>query len=1083
MDRFGASRGLSLRNLDPGICVIVGPNEAGKTTVMEFVRAVFFGFRKRSARSNTYEPVDGAPRNGWITLRTSAGTRIRAHRAEKRNLREGHLVITDEGGNETTASSIHLLTAGFDRNAYENLFMFDLEGLRRLDREALRNKILAAALGSVTTSPLDVLTRVSEKLKRTTRCPVREGESLWSLSERLREVDKRIRVLSEKPDRHANLLVSHEAVETRRAHIAAEIERVHEELEQMSRVLGHEDPWCGLVSLDEEIHRLREAKDFPVDGVLRLEQAQDKRTEAQENLWGVEQRLHHFRERLNNLKPDQVLLDHAEEIRTLSREAGILANRPAEIQRARARIVRSEVLLNEEISALGIGWNRDRVDAFDPALVVEQEIGSFCDAWRAYEDRIRGFEQRLGESSERCDRQRAKIQRMRQKLLLLNPRCRGYLGPDSLGRLQEWKSHGKSISDLRDRLSDELGSLEQLIAQRREFESTLEHRRSETGTVVSPVLFWVLMVLVGGAGGGILYSSWLVPGVSSYVLLVAGTCLCLTIPFAIRWKMMWETRLREQARREADALVQKIARVTGEIARLESSRRSLLRQVRDKQQASEIIAAEVLANPGAGLEDVMNAEAASRFAEEPMKLRRQLEAKLLSAEENVQIDEERIREVSLQKQEVERAFDRLKEEWKIFVLDRGFEADTNPETAMMLIVRLGSLKEKARRLAEDEEGLSIMEREWADFSHRVRSLARRMSRQDDVEMSPLDTVEHWMQSENHARKLLAEKDDVLERTRELEVKWGIVHKRIVEAEHQQAALLEVAGVIDEESFRERFRLHEQYNSLDRERRLLISNLLAASGCADEAEMRTRLEQRDWENDKQRAAELRSRHEELRIEAESLANLSGRLSGEIESLEADDEAEKLLEERECLRARLNTLTREWIVLKFSSMMLERTLRIYESDKQPRVLDRASQILREITDGVLTRILFPLDDAHIKAERSDGSRIDERFLSRGTLEQVYLALRLAHLEVYGPEESVPVIMDDALVNFDRSRAGRTVNVLAKFCERTETQVLFFTCHSHVVDLFPEAVSKLVMEPLHGGEGLLRQEDGEGQTMCFL
>jgi uncharacterized protein YhaN len=81
------------------------------------------------------------------------------------------------------------------------------------------------------------------------------------------------------------------------------------------------------------------------------------------------------------------------------------------------------------------------------------------------------------------------------------------------------------------------------------------------------------------------------------------------------------------------------------------------------------------------------------------------------------------------------------------------------------------------------------------------------------------------------------------------------------------------------------------------------------------------------------------------------------------------------------------------------------------------------------------------------------MDESLLSRGTLEQVYLSLRLANLELhYGDGLGVPVLMDDILVNFDPDRAARAAKVLEQFSRETGIQVLFFTCHPHVASLFP-------------------------------
>jgi uncharacterized protein YhaN len=77
-----------------------------------------------------------------------------------------------------------------------------------------------------------------------------------------------------------------------------------------------------------------------------------------------------------------------------------------------------------------------------------------------------------------------------------------------------------------------------------------------------------------------------------------------------------------------------------------------------------------------------------------------------------------------------------------------------------------------------------------------------------------------------------------------------------------------------------------------------------------------------------------------------------------------------------------------------------------------------------------------------------------MSDGTQDQLYLALRLASLEKFSADgEPLPLLVDDALVNFDNARARAALKVLGNL--GTKTQVILFTHHQHMVDLATEAV----------------------------
>jgi len=329
------------------------------------------------------------------------------------------------------------------------------------------------------------------------------------------------------------------------------------------------------------------------------------------------------------------------------------------------------------------------------------------------------------------------------------------------------------------------------------------------------------------------------------------------------------------------------------------------------------------------------------------------------------------------------------------------------------------------------------------------------------EMSPLDQVERWSRRELDTKEALSKKETLRQTISEHETRAGVLNKRIADASDQIEALMEAARVRDEDAFRRKAGGHERFKAIEQERRDLAARLVSVMGFQDEASMYTALASVDWDERKTSKQGIESNLRGLRQEREDLADLKGRLEQEISALEADEETDRILAEREELLCRVNRLAEEWITLNLAARLLDGTILIYETERQPAVLERGSDIFRAITAGGFTRILFPLDHDRVKAERGDGGIVGEELLSRGTLEQLYLALKLAHLEIYHRQEPIPVLMDDILVNYDPERAGRTAEALVKFSSDTGTQVLFFTCHPAIAELFPSGVNTIVMD----------------------
>ena len=66
IDGFGIFRNTVIKEFYPGINVIFGPNEFGKTTLLEFIRKTLFGFKKKTGDFNNYTPIHGGKHGGKI---------------------------------------------------------------------------------------------------------------------------------------------------------------------------------------------------------------------------------------------------------------------------------------------------------------------------------------------------------------------------------------------------------------------------------------------------------------------------------------------------------------------------------------------------------------------------------------------------------------------------------------------------------------------------------------------------------------------------------------------------------------------------------------------------------------------------------------------------------------------------------------------------------------------------------------------------------------------------------------------------------------------------------------------------------
>jgi len=96
--------------------------------------------------------------------------------------------------------------------------------------------------------------------------------------------------------------------------------------------------------------------------------------------------------------------------------------------------------------------------------------------------------------------------------------------------------------------------------------------------------------------------------------------------------------------------------------------------------------------------------------------------------------------------------------------------------------------------------------------------------------------------------------------------------------------------------------------------------------------------------------------------------------------------------------------------------------------------------------------------LEGQRSDGKLVGVSGLSDGTRDQLYLALRLAALEMHLDQSMpLPFIADDLFINYDDERSKAGFEALRELSE--QTQVIFLSHHDHLIPTVQEVFGKQV------------------------
>ena len=172
------------------------------------------------------------------------------------------------------------------------------------------------------------------------------------------------------------------------------------------------------------------------------------------------------------------------------------------------------------------------------------------------------------------------------------------------------------------------------------------------------------------------------------------------------------------------------------------------------------------------------------------------------------------------------------------------------------------------------------------------------------------------------------------------------------------------------------------------------------------------------------------------EMQSLQHRLGQCQGKTERLGSQ---EQLRQELESVETRIRNLELTYHALELGIETLDKARSQLQRRFAPRLTQQAQELFARLTVGRYERLTLAEDlSIHAGAQQEDTLR-SHLWRSEGTVDQLYLALRLAVARELTP--TAPLILDDALIRFDDTRLQAAMEILRE--EAQNRQVIIFTC----------------------------------------
>ena len=376
IDGFGHFHEASLEGLPEELVLISGDNEAGKSTLLGFIRAIMFGFPDRRSNENNYEPLVGGRHGGRITVLTEKQGEIIIERMAGTKGGPVNLLFTGDGSSGGEEELRHLL-GGFNKFIYRNIYAFSLEELQTFDSlnaDDVRGALYGAGAGTSLMSIPESMKKLDKSLENLFKNKGSKPLINTKLAE-IEEVQKKIRNASNGIRNYEELTLNQQEIRTKIEQLQQERDAFQTNHNRIENYIKLWDQWIILQDAEAKLNALPEIiTEFPNEGLIRLDSINKdlealikSRKKASKNQVDLENQL-------KNLIVNELLISHEPEILERRENLPIYTTSLKELSTDRQSLEQIKRDIRRELDNLGSDWTEERVYSIDRSLFTQDAI-------------------------------------------------------------------------------------------------------------------------------------------------------------------------------------------------------------------------------------------------------------------------------------------------------------------------------------------------------------------------------------------------------------------------------------------------------------------------------------------------------------------------------------------------------------------------------------------------------------------------------------------------------------------------------------------------------------------------------------
>ena len=202
----------------------------------------------------------------------------------------------------------------------------------------------------------------------------RSSQKTYVVSERIEEIDNRLREVADNATRYGELTSRLQQIESELESLAAQRRRIQSRHSRQVTLQNAWDAWNGSVSAEHELTTLPAIDSFPADGVNRLEALEERVRTARREYESAGLRVTEAEGAAKVRIEHENIQNHSTDIRRLQNGRTAFDGSIKDLPEREAELEGHKRVLADTLKDLGPDWDEARLEEFDLSIAVRQEI-------------------------------------------------------------------------------------------------------------------------------------------------------------------------------------------------------------------------------------------------------------------------------------------------------------------------------------------------------------------------------------------------------------------------------------------------------------------------------------------------------------------------------------------------------------------------------------------------------------------------------------------------------------------------------------------------------------------------------------